>query len=1178
MKFLFSFVALSLFLLLPQLMAQYKGIDEPPLVTVPATTEKPVIDGHLDEPAWQRAAGITGFASFTQSALVPGDLQPQWWLCFDDENLYLASRQVIYPAGTARAAIKRGDEGGSNTEASEPSGLLSEDHVEITLSEFVDDRSRPLREYFYKWIINSYAAVVDQRAELSVGWSGFEWESDAEAKVTVTEDAWTLEMAIPWLSLGFEKAPANGQAFLAQFVNAQDSEHFYFAWVPAGWRSFEFFGTIVLQRDAPAVGFSSLGEPMDGKLDAKGWVASHGSNTESVDIEVAIEDPEGKTLLQKQERITVTSGEVKGFSLGGEFVLDSLEEVSWADGRELHQKRLYEMRTLAKREDGSVLFREEKRFIPRPKDLTQNLYDAVAASRGVSGEPAVRVAYYPSYDLVEAEVDIAILGIDAKYEEATQVEVAVERLVQETVQRQVKGTDFEYGRVSTVVGPEGTASLTIPVKPLPVGGYGIFTRLLDASGKLLFEQVVEFKKRNYEWEGNTLGITDKPVPPWASVKVNGKTISVWNRSLTFEENGLPKSIISGGDGLLSGPIHFESNGHKVEIVKPVKLTSDSPAAASTLAEVQIGKLPVTVETETEYDGLTWFRFTLHGGDDIDVNGLSLVIPLNPVDTVAMLGGSGRNPIYAGDLPDGEGILWRSSESVPAAAGIKGKFLSFAYLGNGARGLTYVNASDQGWILDDDADMILIRRQSAESGPDLVLNLIANPATLKGDRKIEFALQATPVKPMPPGYRSRLQGLHPSPKPDIVGKHIEPWDATKIRSWMSGNTYVGTPGADLLTFRDEADWEIFREEVRRMKRRDWPDYDIRHLKYVATNTLGLATPEFDTYAGEWAGHTTLKTNPTLRNFRGAYTTIDLEGRTRIIHDMPDSMVDYRVWAFDQHQEQASLDGYWWDHEQFWTSANPITGSAYINDKGEAQGILNIWQFREMYKRMAHVAHENAMPNEHGRYAQGVVPAIMSHGSYLWAVETVWYMPSLKFDQLDTVGGLDGYRAMISRWAGLPIIISSVVQDKDFDLSAGERPHQSRSVIGLALLHDVDVTDSGVHVEIARNVGQILLDFDYFDDRVEWIPYWESQSLINAQPDDVVTTLYIDKNEKTGAEALAVVFNPREDAVDVILSPKLQSVLNTSPTSAENLESGELYSDPSSVTIHLEPRDFALIRFQ
>lgn len=244
--------------------SQNDGIQEPPLVTVPYVKQPPVIkiNGALSDAAWQSASGITGFFSFTQSTMVPADLQPRWLLCFDDKYLYLASTQVIYLAGTARAVLKRCDLGGTNTATSEPTGLLAEDHVEMTLSEFIDDRSRPLREYFYKWVVNPYAAVVDQRAELSVGWSRFEWESDAITKVLVQENISVLQMAIPWLSLGLEGSPKNRKAFLAQFVNAQDAEHCYFAWVPVSWKGVEFLGAIRLERTGPAAVTVTL-EPRD---------------------------------------------------------------------------------------------------------------------------------------------------------------------------------------------------------------------------------------------------------------------------------------------------------------------------------------------------------------------------------------------------------------------------------------------------------------------------------------------------------------------------------------------------------------------------------------------------------------------------------------------------------------------------------------------------------------------------------------------------------------------------------------------------------------------------------------------------------------------------------------------------------------------------------------------------
>jgi hypothetical protein len=250
------------------------SIDPRPYLKVPALSTTPALDGALVPGEWDGAARITGFGNYNQNALVPEKLQPSWRIAFDDENLYLVSTWPLYPEGSIKARNKRGDEGGSNPiAASFPDGLLGDDHVEIEISPWPDP-NMALTKHFYKWMVNPYGAVVDQRREHAVGWDGFEWESASKVGCKIKDSVWTMEMAIPWSSLGFKEPPKDGTALTLQLVNASDSEQSYLGWVPTGWLSFTGFATVALDRKAPAIQVEKFGELMDGKIALAGAVSS----------------------------------------------------------------------------------------------------------------------------------------------------------------------------------------------------------------------------------------------------------------------------------------------------------------------------------------------------------------------------------------------------------------------------------------------------------------------------------------------------------------------------------------------------------------------------------------------------------------------------------------------------------------------------------------------------------------------------------------------------------------------------------------------------------------------------------------------------------------------------------------------------------------------------------------
>ncbi len=1153
--------------------------DSAPRAMIPFQAEAPVPDGVAAPGEWDGAARITGFGNYNQGALVPEKLQPSWRLSFDEENLYLVSDWPLYPAGSIKARNKRGDEGGSHPGATGwPDGLLGDDHVEIQISTWPDP-NMALTRHFFKWMVNPYGAMVDQKREHAVGWAGFEWESGARTGCRIEDSVWTLEMAIPWASIGFAAAPEDGTALTLQLVNASDSEMAYLGWVPTGWLDFKGFATVVVDRRAPAVQVESLGELMDGRLALAGAVVNPGPEARKLDVEFVVDHPDKGEVFHDRLALDVPAGGRVPLALAQTLALEQPDSVLWGQGQRLRGKPAYRYQLTVTDEGKQTVFRQGGRFFKRPADLETALFEFLASSRGVSGDPAVNTAYLPSYDKCEVSVDVDILGIKPELRAAHGVDVVVEKLVEDHRQPVVAGTTYRYARHVEPIPDSGRVEFVMDVPPLPPGAYGVFTRLLDEKGGVLFTKRDMFKRHRFEWENNTLGKGDQVIPPWTPIAVSQRKLGVWGRETTFGSDGLPASIKSLGDELLAGPVRLEADlaGQPAAwtTAEPFHVTRAGPGVVETEANGRLGTLPVTIATRTEYDGFMQVTLALQPSEKTDVRGMRLVIPLaEPVDTVLVIGGSGRLPDFAGELPRGEGVLWRTSEGLPHVAGIRGKYIATAYFGNGERGLTYTCWSDEGWVLDDGKDTADIRR--VEGVVCLVLHLANTAREIEAPRRLTFALQATPVRPMTPGYRRG---------PALARAHLRPERPRDTAAVTTGflSCYGGKPGTDHLTIYDETDWAIMREQVLRYRRADWPKYGRTLLNYTASNTLGLGMREYDTYAGEWAFSTELKPNPTVA--RGFYNDFGVFGprqQTRVRCDLVPSAVDMRVWAFDQMQRKAGLNGYWWDHEAYWSSASLVRGTAYVRDDGTAQGTLNIPLFRELFKRLATVSHRNAMVNIQGRYAHsGNVPAINGYCSYLWAIEGPWYMPNLAFDQFETIGGLARYRAYVGRWLGVPVTHRSFVQDREFKIDQGERPFQSRSVIGLALLHDVGVDSMQLHRELCRRTAKALDSFDLFDDqRTEWIPYWRSGALAKPDMADAVATVYVNRPKKGPVEALVVVFNSNKEPVQTVLQLDGTELLGQPILTCRDLETGEPVAvtakeHGATVSIEIEGHDYRLV---
>lgn len=1173
-------ILILLLVALPARAGGGKPVAEPPVLHIPFLGKAPQIDGKATPEKWAGAARVTGFSSYSHRMLMPQVLQPTWWIAFDEQNLYLVSSWPLYPAGSLNARNKRGDEGGSNPSATGfPEGLLGDDHVEIEISPW-EDPNMALTRHFFKWMVNPYAAVVDQRREDAVGWDGFEWESGAKVACHVEGSVWTMEMAIPWKSIGFDGAPKDGTALSLQLVNAGDSEQYYLGWVPEAWKGFSAFPRIVLDRAAPAVHLAQLGELMDGKLKVEAGAANSGGTPRSVRVDFVVTDPQQKEIFRKSADMKIAPGSQEQVKMDGSLDLESHAGERWGSTGGLGGMPSYRYEIVFTDGDKNVLLRQGGRFVKRPADLQEALFDMLTTSRGASGQPAIRTAYLPSYGGCEVGVDVDILGIAPKLRAAKSVEVVIERLVHDQHQGSLANTSYRIASRREPLPASGALDFFVETPPLPPAAYGVFTRLLDDKGKVLFEKVDTFKRHEFAWENNSLGKGDNVIPPWTPMTVKGKTVSVWGREITFGENGLPASIKSQGDELLRSPVRLDAviGGKKAEwkSSKPFEVTRSAPGFVETRASGEIGGLPATVTTRTEYDGLTQVAIALDPASKTRVDSLDLVIPLaEPVDTTTIYGGSGRNPDFWGKPPEGDGVLWQSQKNLPVAANIHGKYVTLAYFGNGERGLSYICHSDKGWMLDDDKDTATLRRTAGAL--DFVLHLANAPREIDRKRELGFWLEATPARKITPGYRGEasLATSH-IPKPPAL-------DVDGLPNHAAGHGLAGFPGTDQVTIYDDTDFEILRESTLRQKRDSWPNYGRKTTKYITNNVLGLGTRELETYAGEWAGRNDLFVKPTMGvGFRGEFAHYTPQEQTRIGVDLLPSTVDMHVWGFDQLQKRAGLNGYWWDHEPYWSSGSLRKGTAYLRDDGKVQGTFNIPLARERLKRMAVVSHANAMPNVQGRYSHaGNNPAINAFATYLSAIEGPWYMPNLGFDLYDTAGGLAGFRSLAGKWVGLPVILTSVVQDAQFDPAKGERPFQSRAILGLCLLHDVGVEAGRINPKVAAAAAKVLDQFDLFDDaRTEFIPYWRSGKLVRPSSPDAVATVYLNRPKKGATEALAVVFNTTKNPLDIRLDLDGQALFGRPVDSVSDLESGEqlkaaLDKGSATVPLRIEPHDFRLV---
>jgi hypothetical protein len=144
-----------------------------------AAQNKPVIDGKLTDPVWQKKSEIT---------FGKGDSETYLKVCHDKDTLYLAFTCVKKPGTTASATLRARD-----------GRTWVDDSIELA---FLDPRDTDVNFLF---IINAKGSVYDKKKKImsTIG----RYNPEFETAAFEDEKNWYLEIALPASALGFDSWP-----------------------------------------------------------------------------------------------------------------------------------------------------------------------------------------------------------------------------------------------------------------------------------------------------------------------------------------------------------------------------------------------------------------------------------------------------------------------------------------------------------------------------------------------------------------------------------------------------------------------------------------------------------------------------------------------------------------------------------------------------------------------------------------------------------------------------------------------------------------------------------------------------------------------------------------------------------------------------------------------------------
>jgi len=664
-----------------------------PLWTVAAGT--PTVDGGIGEDEWPTA--LTGLLDLGTKQLA--GRQPTVFLAFDEEALYVAARLPL-PAGKKPKA----------TETEHDGPVWNDDAVEV----FVD----PAHDHTnYRQFIANAAGTKWESQRQDGSWNA-EWTCAAR----VGEEAWEVEMAIPFAALGVA-APEDGAVWGFNVAwDCQTPTPFIGTWGPcaAGLHDPAHFGHLRFERNGPQLRLTgwpdqTLPWRLEGRLTA---------GAASATLDAAYRRADGTNVSQAQ--CQAEGGGEGRFSLMARTATDEPGD--------------YRLTMRLTGAEGVVLARLDRSVtVPEPIVLTLRPYF-------VEGTLA-------------AEVDLAGLGRPPG-EVRGRVEV-------------MRPGDTEPAVGTMARFPEsGKAGLTLKIAALPPGRYEVRAIALDEQGEELAmtTQTLE-KPEKPPWLGSPAGVTEEVLPPWTPLEVElrgtkgnseelrgekgAKAIVVkpWGREYEFA-GAFPDRIETAGRDVLAGPIRVVARVDGKEVVwtgSQVTGEEKRPGKVRLSASAESDHLQLKGQSLTEYDGMVRVDWELVSKGQVTLEELTFEIPFKAEHAKYLYHFPGRwgSAYNAGALPE---------------EGFTAGFRPFLWLGDEDRGLAWFSESDRNWFNADENKVTEIVRDGDRV--ILRLHLVTQPVTLVPEAEqptgfpvsqfpgfpvshltYTFGLQATPVKPV-----------------------------------------------------------------------------------------------------------------------------------------------------------------------------------------------------------------------------------------------------------------------------------------------------------------------------------------------------------------------------------------------------------------------------------------------
>ena len=531
-------------------------------------------------------------------------------------------------------------------------------------------------------------------------------------------------------------------------------------------------------------------------------------------------------------------------------------------------------------------------------------------------------------------------------------------------------------------------------------------------------------------------------------------------------------------------------------------------------------LKMDVRGQFDYDG--FYRFTVQlapQAGPVDIGQCYLELPLCGATATLV-----EAPVEwmwkdwekcAGFLDAAQGRLWDSKRFPFAVRERKGNMPPFCWVGDDDRGVCFSCASERGMHNDDALPAAALDRE----GRAVVFRawFVNKPLKLDKPRCFEFALQASPFKPLDPSHRLWRCGV--SRNDCCYGTHGRYFHT----GWGIGY-YWPTYGRFLDLAKNAAAIDRVRQSG---------------FDYIAASASSCSecggTPEYQQFWREWGSalgwdKTPLGPLPEWmdKHMRDSGVHYDRFVSLESASNSCPSNCDYRAWWFQEVARHCQTSMIYQDNPPYGYFYQPAAGYGYTRDDGVREPTCATWNARQFMRRALHVAVKSGTDNP----APGVYPNVCGSAqpgrSFCFRGLTGEYLES---DRLP----LGTLRVWCSKQWGMNI--DWLMQEP----TAGATLKYWRGLCSRLFLLDVT---SFSRDDLANQASCWLAALDLFwldDPTLAWHPYFRnpivkstlrSTTLVSAytardrlllivsnqDPDDVVETVVLENLEKHGGGGL------------------------------------------------------------